>query len=151
MAAGLLGFGGAPASAAGDAYAVVVAQDVPVDNVTLDELRRVFLLKKSFWKPGWPIRLVLPATDSADRAFMLTQVCQRTEGELRRTILESVYAGENDQPPKIAASSEERLALVGSMHGSVTLVPADLPLPPGLKALRIDGKLSAEPGYPLAR
>jgi ABC-type phosphate transport system substrate-binding protein len=137
--------------AAESSYAVVVAQDVPVDDLTLDELRRIFLFKRAFWKPGRPVRLVLPATGSPTRTFLLAQVYQRTEGELRRIILESVYTGETDQPPKVAASEEESLKLLEALPGSVALVPAEMTLPSGLKAVRIDGKRSTEPGYRLAR
>ena len=140
-------------SGPGDAanFTVIVAEDVPLTDISLDELRRVFTLKRAFWKPGKVIRVVLPATGLPSRAFLLSRVCQKTEGELRRLVLESTYRGESDQPPKVASSEEEALRLVASLSSAVALVEADATLPPGVKALRIDGKLPTEPGYPLAR
>lgn len=132
-------------------FAVIVAEDVPLADISLDELRRVFVLKRAFWKPGKLIRVVLPGTGLPARAFLLDRVCQKTEGELRRLVLESTYRGESDQPPKVASSEEDALRLVASLSSAVALVAADAPLPPGVKTLRIDGKLPTDPGYPLAR
>ena len=132
-------------------YTVIVAEDVPLTDISLDELRRVFTLKRAFWKPGKLIRVVLPGTGLPTRAFLLDRVCQKTEGELRRLVLESTYRGESDQPPKVASSEEEALRLVASLPSAVALVEADASLPTGVKALRIDGKLPTDPGYPLAR
>ena len=131
-------------------YVVVVGEDVPVSDITLDELRRVFLMKRGFWKPGKPIRLVLPASGVPARSFLLEYVCQKTEGEMRRLVLESIYRGESDQAPKVAGSDEEALRLLASITNAVALVSTETPLGPGLKALRVEGKLPSDQGYPLA-
>jgi hypothetical protein len=135
----------------GGSYAVVVGPDVPIAELSMEELRRVFLFKRLFWKPGKPVRLILPATGQPARAFLLDQVCQRSEGDLRRLILESMYRGETDQAPKVAASEAETLTAVASLAGAIALVPSESSLPTGVKALRIDGKLAGEPGYPLGQ
>ena len=77
--------------------AVIVSEDVPRD-ISLDELRRVFILKRAFWKPGELIRVVLPGTGLPARAFLLDRVCRKTEGELRRLVLESTYRAEATSP-----------------------------------------------------
>ena len=139
-----LAFAGRPSGASETAsYAVIVATDVPLTDISLDELRRVFVLKRAFWKPGKQIRVVLPGTGLPARAFLLDRVCQKTEGELRRLVLESTYRGETDQPPKVASSDEDALRLVSSLPSAVALVTAETSLPPGVKTLRIDGKLPA--------
>ena len=139
-----LAFAGRPSGASETAsYAVIVATDVPLTDISLDELRRVFVLKRAFWKPGKQIRVVLPGTGLPARAFLLDRVCQKTEGELRRLVLESTYRGETDQPPKVASSDEDALRLVSLLPSAVALVTAETSLPPGVKTLRIDGKLPA--------
>ena len=99
-------------------------QDVPVSELTLEELRRVFLFKRLFWKPGKPVRLILPATGQPARTFLLDQVCQRSEGDLRRLILESMYRGETDQAPKVASSEAETLTAVASLREPSPWSPA---------------------------
>jgi len=141
--------GGGAARAADHSYAIVVNQETPVADLTISELRRVFLLRRGFWKPGKPIRLVLPATGQAARAFLLEHVCQKTEGELQRIVLESMYRGEIDQAPKVAATEADALTLVASLENSVVLVSAQIAPREGTKTLRIEGKLPSEPGYPL--
>jgi hypothetical protein len=140
---------GPPAQTPRIRYAVVASRDVPFAELTLDELRRVFLFKRHFWNPGKPVRLILPATGQPARRFLLDQVCQRTEGELRRMILESMYRGESDQAPKVAASEAETLAALESSSGSIALVSDTVALPTGVKRLKIDGKLPEDSDYPL--
>ena len=151
LAPAFLGSLPTPARAEATSYLLVVSDDVALAELPLDEVRRVFLLKRVFWKPGRPIRLVLPATDLPARAFMLEKVCQKTEGELRRLVIESVYRGDTDQAPKVAASDDEALKILSTVPGSVALVSVGVALPAHVKALRIDGKDAGEPGYPLAR
>jgi hypothetical protein len=151
LAPGLLASATTLAPAEVAAYRLVVAEDVALADLPLDEVRRVFLLKRTFWKPGRPIRLVLPATGLPARTFMLEHVCQKTEGELRRLVMESVYRGDTDQAPRVAASDDEALKMLSSSPGSVALVSVGTALLPNLKALRIDGKNAGDPGYPLAR
>ena len=55
------------------AYQVVAPADAPLDDISMDELRRVFLLRRLFWKPGHPIRLVLPGNGQPTREFMLAR------------------------------------------------------------------------------
>lgn len=142
-------FGARAVSAEVVVYAVVVAEDVPLTDITLDELRRVFLMKRAFWKPGKPIRLVLPASGLPARAFLLQHVCQKSEGEMRRLVLESMYRGESDQPPRVANSDEEALKVLSSTANSVALVSTEASMGPGVKTLRVDGKLPSDQGYPL--
>jgi hypothetical protein len=131
------------------AYQVVAPADAPLDDISMDELRRVFLLRRLFWKPGHPIRLVLPGSGLPTREFMLARVCQKTEGEYRRLILEALYRGDTDQPPKVGGSDEEILKMLAAQRESLGLVATGSNLLPGLKVLRIDGRLPTETGYPL--
>jgi hypothetical protein len=132
------------------AYQVVAPVDAPLNDISMDELRRVFLLRRLFWKPGHPIRLVLPGSGRPTREFMLARVCQKTEGEYRRLILEALYRGDTDQPPKVGASDEDILKMLATQSESLGLVATGADLPPGLKVLRVDGRLPTEPGYPLS-
>jgi hypothetical protein len=137
------------AGAATEAYVVVANDDVPVQDLSLDEVRRVFLLQRAFWKPGKPVRVVLPATGQPGRAFLLEKVCRRSESDLRRRIMEAVYSGETDQAPRMAGSDLEALNLVAASTGAVALVTAESSLPDGTRLLRVGGKLPSDPGYEL--
>ncbi|MFI4941742.1 MAG: hypothetical protein ACHP85_00665 [Burkholderiales bacterium] len=130
-------------------YQVVAPVDAPLNDISMDELRRIFLMRRLFWKPGHPIRLVLPGSGRPTREFMLARVCQKTEGEYRRLVLEVLYRGDTDQPPKVGASDGDILKLLATERESLGLVATGADLLPGLKVLRIDGRLPTEPGYPL--
>jgi ABC-type phosphate transport system substrate-binding protein len=145
-----LGAAARPAPAAEPTYAIVVNAGAPVSDLSLEDLRRVFTLRRAFWKPGKPIRLVLPATGQPARAFLLERVCRKSEGELQRAVLESMYRGDIDQAPKVAASEPETLTLVASTENAVGVISAGAAAREGTRVLRIDGKLPSEAGYPLA-
>src|SRR4249920_2387656 len=98
------------------AYQLVAPVDAPLNDISMDELRRVFLMRRLFWKPGHPIRLVLPGSGRPTREFMLARVCQKTEGEYRRLVLEALYRGDTDQPPKVAASDEDILKMLATQR-----------------------------------
>jgi len=139
----------AQTSAAAEKYVIIVSQDVALGELSLEELRRLFLFKRLFWTPGKPVRLILPATGQPARSFLLDKVYQRSEGDLRRLILESMYRGETDQAPRMVAGEAEILNVVGSSTGAISLVSSDAALPAAVKALKIDGKLPSDAGYPL--
>src|SRR5262245_57369946 len=149
LALSLLSFSATTPSHSGPGYQVVAPVSAPLDDISMDELRRVFLLRRLYWKPGHPIRLILPGTGQPTREFMLLRVCQKTEGEYRRLVLEVIYRGETDQAPKVGGSDGEVLGMLAAQQESLGLVGTEVALPPGLKVLRVDGRLPAEPGYPL--
>ena len=140
-----------PAIAEPRTFAVVANDDVPVNGVNVDELKRLFLLHKNFWKPGHAVHPILPGTGQPARTFLLSHVCQTSEGDLRRLILEKVYRGEVDRPSKVAGTDAEAVVLVATQKGGITVVTSPAKLPTGTKVLRVDGKLPGEPGYALSQ
>ena len=91
-------------SVAGSEYAVIVSNGVAVDGLSLDELRRIFLFKRTVWRPGQTINVLLPDTGTATRAFLLRDIYRMSEGELRRFILERIFQAEIDLAPKVVGS-----------------------------------------------
>jgi len=148
-ALGLCGSLSASLSAAGRSFAVVVSPDVPATNLTMEEVRRVFLLKKNFWKPGLPATILLPESGSPTRSFLLKTICRTDEPGLKRLILEKLYRAEIDLAPKVVGSGKETVSFVLSSRGVVGIVPAEDSTGASVKVLRIDGKLPGEAGYPL--
>ena len=146
----LLGILGSPAVPAEPGrFALVVSPEVPVTEVSFDEVTRLFSFHKKFWKPGEPASVLLPASGLEARSFLLRKIYNLSEPELRQMILKKLYQGEIDLPPKVAASDREALTFVASARGLVTLVPADSVRGTSVKVLRVDGKLPNDAGYAL--
>lgn len=133
----------------GAEFAVIASSGVPVDNLTLDELRRVFLFKRGVWRPGQPVNVMLPDSGLPARAFLLRHVYRMSEQDLRRFILERIFQAEIDFAPKVVASDAEALAFIKAGRSLITVVSAGAPRLSQVKVLRIDGKLPRQPGYPL--
>jgi hypothetical protein len=131
------------------AYAVVASPGAPVSAVSLDEVRRIFLMKKRFWRPGEVVTILLPPDRSQTRAFMLSRIYQTDEAGLRRMILEKMYRAEIDLAPKVVGSDSETVDFVAGSRGLVGLVPAEAAAGSSARVLRVDGKLPGDEGYPL--
>jgi hypothetical protein len=140
--------GAAPPQTGGE-FAVIASSGVPVDDLTLDELRRVFLFKRGVWRPGQPVNVMLPDSGLPARGFLLRHVYRMSEQDLRRFILERIFQAEIDFAPKVVGSDAEALAFVKAGRSLITVVSAGAPRLTQVKVLRIDGKLPRQAGYPL--
>lgn len=144
--------GAAPAVAqvksSSGAVAIVVNQDAPVDNLSLAQLRRIFLGEQQFWNDNSRITLLVRAPASAEREFVLDKIYRMTEGQYRQYWIAKLFRAEVASGPKIVYSSEMAVDLVSAIRGAIAFVPISL-VAPGAKVLRINGKLPGESGYPL--
>ena len=130
-------------------FAVIASSGVPVDDLTVDELRRVFLFKRSVWRPGQPVNVLLPDSGRPARAFLLRHIYRMSDQDLRRFILERIFQAEIDFAPKVVGSDLEALAFVKAGRSIITVVSAGTPRLSEVKVLRIDGKLPRQAGYPM--
>lgn len=130
-------------------FALIANPSVHVTNLSLAEVRQVFQLERRFWSSGNKVVVLLPGERLSARRPLLARVYHATEDELKRLILERLYQGESDAPPKTSSGYEELVAFTAAAPGAITVVPLDLVPATGVNVIRIDGKLPGEPGYPL--
>lgn len=134
--------------AAAQAVAVVVHPDVPVRNLSSDELRRVYRGDQQFWGNRQRVTLVVPAEGEPERSVMLRRVYEMSERRFRQYWVGKIFRSEVASGPKVAYSSDMSLSLVRALPGAIAFVPAD-DVPADARVLRVDGKLPADRGYPL--
>jgi len=142
---------GAPVARAQPApgdVAIVVRPDVPVDNLTFQEVRELLIGDRQFWKPGLRVSLLMRAPATRERDVVLKTVYRMSEAEFRRYWIEKVFRAEAQAGPKIVYSNEVATELVAAIPGAVAFVDATQ-VPKGLKVLRIDGLLPGDKGYRL--
>ena len=135
------------AQAPGD-VAVVVHPDVPIDNLTLADLRRLLLGDREFWPASVRITLLIRAPIAHERDVVLKNVCQMTEAQFRQHWIAKVFRAETALAPKIAYSTEMAADLVNRIPGAITFIDASQ-VGRGLKVVKIDGQLPGQRGYPL--
>jgi hypothetical protein len=128
--------------------AIVVRPDVPIDNLSLSELRRVMLGDRQFWSSSLRITLLVRAPGAREREIVLKDVYQMSEAQFRQYWIAKVFRAEAASGPRIVYSSEMAAELAAAIPGAVAFVGA-AQAPKGLKVLKINGLLPGEKGYPL--
>jgi hypothetical protein len=137
----------AAAQAASD-VAVVVHPDVPVDNLTVSELRRVVLGDREFWPAGVRITLLIRAPVAHERDVVLKNLCQMTEAQFRQHWIGKVFRADTALAPKIVYSTEMAVDMVNRFPGAITFIDASL-VGKGLKVVKIEGRAPGDQGYVL--
>ncbi len=132
----------------GGDVAVIVRPEVPVEDLSLGEVRKLLMGDRQFWGPGMRVTLLMRAPETREREVILKIVYRMSEADFRRYWMEKVFRAEVQSGPKIVYSTEAATELVGAIPGAVAFVDA-AQIPRGLKVLRIDGRLPGEKGYPL--
>ncbi len=136
------------AAGADNDIAILVRQDVPVENLTFAELRRLLLGDRQFWTSNLRVTLLVRAPGAREREVVLKTVYQMSEAQFRQYWIAKVFRAEAASGPKIVYSNEMAEELTAAMPGAVAFVEAPL-VPKGLKVLKINGLLPGDKGYPL--
>ncbi len=128
--------------------AIVVHESTGVSNLSLAELRSIFLADQQFWSDRTRIILLVRAPQSDERDFVLNRIYQMTEAQFRRYWIAKMFRSEVPRGPKIVFSTDVTLELVVAIPGSISFIRAD-EVTDDVKVVRIDGKLPSDSGYPL--
>lgn len=128
--------------------AVVANADVPVDNLSIFEVRHIFRGEKQYWKSNLKVVLLVPPEGAHERDVMLHVIYRMSESEYKQYWIGRIFRAEAISAPKTAESSTTAKQLVTMLSGCITLMnPGNVR--PGDKILRVDGKAPGEKGYPL--
>ena len=145
-AAALLAAAPAPVHTQGPDLAVIVHPDVPIDNLTLAELRRVLLGDREFWASGMRVALFLRAPVARERDVAIKDVCQMTEAQFRQHWIAKVFRADTPSTPRIVYSAQMAIEQVSRTPGAITFVENSAVVK-GVKVLKIDGRSPGQSGY----
>ncbi len=132
----------------GPDIAVVVNPDTPVTELSLADVRKVFLGERQYWNAKIPVVLLIRAPVARERDVVLRVIYQMSEAQFKQYWIAKIFRAEVTSPPKIVYSNDMQYDLVAAMPGAIAFVDAKN-AGPGLKVLRVDGHLPGDPGYPL--
>ncbi len=138
----------APHKVAAADIALVVRPDMPIDNLSFAELRKLVLGDRQFWSSNLRVTLLIRAPMARERDVVLRNILQMSEAQFRQYWIGKVFRAESAVGPKTVYSNEMAAGLVGSIPGSIAFMDAAT-VPKDLKVLRINGLLPGERGYPL--
>jgi hypothetical protein len=128
--------------------AIVVNPNTPVTDLSFAELRQVFLGERQYWTPAMPVVLLIRAPVALEREAVLKIIYEMSEAQFKQYWIAKIFRAESTSPPKIVYSNDTANQLVGSIPGAIAFVgPTEVG--PGVKVLKIDGRLPGEPGYRL--
>jgi ABC-type phosphate transport system substrate-binding protein len=131
----------------GSPVAVIVHPGVPVSDLSVEELRKIFLGDRQFWNQDLRITPLVPVTGSPVRAVLL-DLSQKTEAQYRHHWIAKVFRAEAMSQPKVVTSPAMLGDLVSGIAGAISLVDASQ-VPRQAKVLTVAGKRPDDPGYPL--
>jgi hypothetical protein len=129
-------------------FAVVVNADTPVADLSLEDLRKIFLGDHQYWTSKTPVMLLIGAPATRERDVVLKLIYQMNEVQFKRYWIAKIFRAESATAPKVVYSLEMANELTAAISGAIAIVDArDVGV--GVKVLRIEGQLPGQPAYPL--
>jgi len=129
-----------------EGLAIVVNQSNAVDDLSLAELRAVFLGERSHWPNGRRITLVMMEQGQPEREAILREICRLSEADFRRRILQGLFTGEVLVSPKTLATPVGVRKFVFNVPGAIGyLRPEDVDA--SVKVIRVEGRLPSDTEY----
>lgn len=126
--------------------AVVVNPKNPVAILTLPGLRKLFAGETRTWPGGTPVKLIIRAPGAHEREVVL-RLLRLSEDEYARYWTTQAYRGEGTEPVAVFSNGMQKEAVL-AIPGAIAVMDVR-DLKPGLKIMKIEGKLPGEEGYPL--
>jgi len=128
--------------------ALVVHPDTPVSNLTLAEVRKVFLGERQYWSANVPVVLLIRAPVARERNVVLKIIYQMSEPQFKQYWIAKIFRAESASAPKVVYSNDMANELVTAIPGAIAFIETR-EVRPGTKVIRVDGHLPGEAGYPL--
>jgi len=138
----------APRTSAWEGLAIVVNRNNPIDNVSLWQLRDLFLGEKKWWSCKRRVVVVALPRGAAERQTIHRVVDHMNDADLDKYYFFGIYRGELVELPITQATPKDVRAFVSAHPGAIGYVRAS-DLDDSLKVVRVNGLLPDDDGYPL--
>lgn len=142
-----------PVEAAGDPIVVIVNAANPVDNLTISDLKKLFLSDRSHWDTGKAVAPVMLTPGAPERASFLKIVCSMNDADFSKYFLQAAFSGKSATPPKEVGSAAAVKNFVANSPGAIGFVKAgDFHGDASdgtIKAVKIGGAASGDAEYKL--
>lgn len=128
--------------------AIIVNRSNPVDDVSFEELRKIFLGERSHWSNGRRITLVMIEAGRPERAAMLRELYRMNETDFSRHFLHGLFTGQVLVSPKTLSTPVGVCKFVFNVPGAIGYVRAS-DVDDFVRVIRIDGRLPESKDYSL--
>ena len=127
--------------------AIVAPRDAG-QPLSFTELRQVLKGDRQYWNPDLPVVLFVRAPTSAERSAVLDVIYQMSEPQFKQYWIAKQFRAETATSPKNMRSNVLTQQFVASTPGAIGFMAAS-DVKPGVKILKIEGRLPGEAGYKL--
>jgi hypothetical protein len=128
--------------------AVIVNPDTPVSDLSLEDVRKIFLGDRQYWTAKLPVVVLMRAPVSRERDTVLQVIYRMNEAQFKRYWIAKIFRAESATSPRIVYSNDVANDLTATMPGAIAFMDSR-DVGPGVKVIRVDGFLPGEAGYPL--
>lgn len=128
--------------------AIVVHPETSVSNLSMSQLRRVFLAEQQFWDDDSRITLLVRAPGAYERDLVMDRLYRMSESQFRKYWIAKMFRAEVPSGPRIVFSSNMAVELVKAIPGSITFINAK-EVDSSVKVVTIDGFGPEDAAYPL--
>jgi len=128
--------------------AVVVNADTPINNLSLAEVRKIFLGDRQYWTANIPVVLLMRAPVARERDVVLKTIYQMSESRFKQYWIAKIFRAESASAPKVVYSNDMANELVAAIPGAIAFIDSR-DVKPGTKVVRVEGLLPGDAGYPL--
>ena len=128
--------------------AIIVNQSNTVDDISLKELRTVFLGERSHWPNGRRITLVMMDPGMLERKTVLRDICRMSETEFSRHFLQGLFTGEVFVSPKTLSTPTGVRKFIFNVPGAIGYVRAS-DIDTTVKVIKVNGHALDDSDYPL--
>jgi ABC-type phosphate transport system substrate-binding protein len=132
----------------GGPLAIVVNKSNPVDDLSMEELRKYFLLEHDHWPNGRKTTVLMLPAGTPERDLALRAVYRFTEGEFAQYFIKENFTGRIRSSPKELISALNVRKFVFNVPGAIGYLRAQ-EVDDTVKVIRVDGRAPNDPGYPL--
>ena len=111
--------GATAVQAGGEPIVVIVNSSNPVDNLSIGELKKLFLSDKSRWETGKAVAPVMVGPGQPERVAFLKIVCGMGDADFSKYFMQAAFTGKDATPPKEVSNAQALKAVVAVPHAEV--------------------------------
>lgn len=139
----------APTAWAGDAIVVIVNSSNPADNLSVAELKKLFLSERSRWDTGKAVAPVMLGPGAPERTAFLKQVCGMSDADFSKYFVQAAFTGKDATAPKEVSSARDVKSVVAGSPGAIGFVRASefSAGDGGIKAVKVGGAGASDAEY----
>jgi hypothetical protein len=127
---------------------VIVSPSQSITDISLADLRRIYLGQLSRWPTRHRIVVVLPSPRSPEGELFIKHVIRMAELDYAQYWIGAVFRGQAAAAPLVASTAAEARRFVASQPDAIAVI-ADVPIDSSVRVLTVDGKPASAADYPL--